>query len=233
MHINKNSGLNTNEVNANRKKYGSNIISEKKQDSFFKLLLESLGDPIIKILLIALAIKTVFLFKDFDWFETIGIVVAIFLASFISTISEYGSEQAFAKLQEESSKIKIKVRRNFKTQEVPIDEIVKEDIVILETGDKIPADGYLIEGELSVDESSLNGETKENHKKSVFNLTAIPKDENKVYRGSVVYSGYALMYVTEIGEKTVYGRPAASTPQLAKRARRGRARFHGRAGTRS
>lgn len=205
MHINKNSGLNTNEVNANRKKYGSNIISEKKQDSFFKLLLESLGDPIIKILLIALAIKTIFLFKDFDWFETIGIVVAIFLASFISTISEYGSEQAFAKLQEESSKIKIKVRRNFKTQEVPIDEIVKEDIVILETGDKIPADGYLIEGELSVDESSLNGETKENHKKSVFNLTAIPKDENKVYRGSVVYSGYALMYVTEIGEKTVYG----------------------------
>lgn len=205
MHINKNSGLNTNEVNANRKKYGSNIISEKKQDSFFKLLLESLGDPIIKILLIALAIKTVFLFKDFDWFETIGIVVAIFLASFISTISEYGSEQAFAKLQEESSKIKIKVRRNSKTQEVPIDEIVKEDIVILETGDKIPADGYLIEGELSVDESSLNGETKENHKKSVFNLTAIPKDENKVYRGSVVYSGYALMYVTEIGEKTVYG----------------------------
>lgn len=205
MHINKNSGLSTNEVNINRKKYGSNTISEKKQDSFFKLLIESLGDPIIKILLIALAIKTIFLFKDFNWFETIGIVVAIFLASFISTISEYGSEQAFAKLQEESSKIKIKVRRNSKIQEVLIDEIVKEDIVILETGDKIPADGYLIEGELSVDESSLNGETKENHKKSVFNLTTIPKAENKVYQGSVVYSGYALMYVTEVGEKTVYG----------------------------
>lgn len=205
MHINKNSGLTNNEVNINRKKYGQNIISEKTQENFFKLLLESLGDPIIKILITALAIKTIFLFKDFDWFETIGIVIAIFLASFISTISEYGSEQAFSKLQEESSKTKVKVRRNSKIQELIVDEIVKEDIVILETGDKIPADGYLIEGELSVDESALNGETKENHKKSVFNLTTLPKDENKVYRGSVVYSGYALMYVTDIGEKTIYG----------------------------
>lgn len=205
MHINKNNGLSNNEVIENRKKYGSNIISEQKHDSFFKILLESLGDPIIKILLIALAVKTIFLFKDFDWFETIGIVVAIFLASFISTISEYGSEQAFAKLQEESSKIKIKVRRNSKIQEIIIDEIVKEDIVILETGDKIPADGYLIDGELSVDESSLNGESKEIHKKSVFSLTTPPKDENKIFRGSVVYSGYALMYVTEVGDKTIYG----------------------------
>lgn len=205
MHINKNNGLTNNEVISNRKKYGSNIISEQKHDSFFKILLESLGDPIIKILLIALAVKTIFLFKDFDWFETIGIVIAIFLASFISSISEYGSEQAFSKLQEESSKIKTKVKRNKKIEEILIDEIVKEDIVILETGDKIPADGYLIEGELSVDESSLNGESKENHKKSVFNLSTPPKDENKVFRGSVVFSGYALMYVTEVGDKTIYG----------------------------
>ena len=83
------------EVEINRKKYGTNKISNVKKNSFFKLLLESLGDPIIKILLVALAIKIVFLFRDFDYFETLGILIAIFLASFISTISEYGSEAAF------------------------------------------------------------------------------------------------------------------------------------------
>ena len=101
-------GLTEKQVAENRSKYGSNQITSKKQDSFWKLLLETLGDPIIKILLIALAIKTIFLIQNFDWYETVGIVIAIFLASFISTISEYGSEQAFAKLQEESSKIKSK-----------------------------------------------------------------------------------------------------------------------------
>ena len=98
MNIN---GLNTKEVEINRKKYGTNRIESKSNNSFFKLLLESLGDPIIKILLIALAIKVVFLIKSFDWYETIGIVIAIFLASFISTVSEYGSERAFKRLQEE------------------------------------------------------------------------------------------------------------------------------------
>ena len=205
MKIKKNTGLSTHEVIISRKKYGTNSISEENKNSFFKLLLESLADPIIKILLIALGIKTVFLFRNFDWFETIGIVVAIFLASLISSISEYGSEQAFSKLQESSSKIKVKVKRDSNIIEIPIDEVVKEDIVILESGDKVPADGYLIEGDLSIDESSLNGESREINKKSVFNIFTIPKEENKVYRGSVVYSGYALMYVTNIGENTMYG----------------------------
>ena len=91
-------GLNDREVIQNRDKYGSNKIEQSNKESFFKLLLESLGDPIIKILLIALAIKVVFLFQSFDWYETIGIVIAIFLASFISSLSEYGSEKAFLKL---------------------------------------------------------------------------------------------------------------------------------------
>ena len=95
-------GLTQVEVEKNRKLYGNNSITDSEHNSFFKLLLESLGDPIIKILLVALAIKVVFLFKDFDYFETLGILIAIFLASFISTISEYGSEAAFRRLQEES-----------------------------------------------------------------------------------------------------------------------------------
>ena len=85
-------GLNNKEVIASRKKHGTNQITGIKNDTFWKLLLESLGDPIIRILLIALGIKTVFLIKDFDWYETVGIVIAIIIASFISAISEYGKK---------------------------------------------------------------------------------------------------------------------------------------------
>ena len=107
-----NLGVKSEDVAVLRKKYGSNEISKVKGNGFFRLLLESLGDPIIKILLIALAIKVVFLFRDFDWFETLGILIAVFLATFISTISEYGSEAAFRRLQEESSQIVVKVFRD-------------------------------------------------------------------------------------------------------------------------
>ena len=191
-------GLSKKEVIENRKKYGKNEIISKEKNSFFKLFLEALGDPIIKILLIALAIKTVFLFHDFDWFETLGIVIAIFIASFISTISEYGSEEAFNRLQEESSKIKCKVKRDNHLEEIAIEDVVVNDIVVLQTGDKIPADGKIISGEITVDESSLNGETKE-AKKSI---------NSPVYRGTVVYSKEAYMIVEKVGEKTFYGQMA-------------------------
>ena len=200
-------GLTDNEVIINRKKYGSNELKKTKKDSFFKLLIGTLGDPIIKILLIALAIKTVFLFKNFDWYETIGIVIAILLASLISTISEYGSEKAFEKLQEEVSRVSCKVIRNGKKFEIPVSEVVVNDIVSLETGDKIPADGIIVKGKISVDESSLNGETKEAYKESIINMNLIG-DKNRVYKGSVVYSNNALMKVTSVGENTFYGKIA-------------------------
>lgn len=201
-----NNGLTSKEVMENRKKYGTNELKSVKKNSFISLLIESLGDPIIKILLIALAIKVVFLFRDFDWFETLGIVIAIFLASFISSISEYGSEKAFNKLQEESSKTKCKVKRNGKITEILIDEIVKDDIVILQSGDKVPADGVIIYGFLNVDESSINGESREVHKEKVISKIT---DKNKVYRGTTIYSGEALIRVTNVGEKTFYGKIAS------------------------
>lgn len=197
-------GLTKKEVEDSRKKYGTNNISNVKTSSFLKLLLESLGDPIIKILLVALAIKIVFLFKDFDYFETLGILIAIFLASFISTISEYGSEAAFRRLQEESSKMLVKVLRDSKISQINIDDIVVNDIVILGSGDKVPADGYLMKGNLSVDESSLNGETKEAHKYPPLNINNL-NDNNKIYRGSVIYNGEGYLKVTSVGDKTIYG----------------------------
>lgn len=205
--MNNYNGLNDNDVIKNRKKFGSNKITNDKTNSFTSLLIESLGDPIIKILLIALAIKLFFLFRDFDWFETLGILIAIFVASFISTISEYGSEKAFNKLQEESSKLKCMVKRNGKITEILIDEVVKDDIVILQSGNKVPADGVIINGYVSVDESSINGESKEIHKEEIKNSEILLK--NKLYRGTVIYSGEALLKVTEVGEKTFYGKIAS------------------------
>ena len=196
-------GLTEEEVLQNRRKYGNNSLKEIKTNSFGHLFAESLGDPIIKILLIALIIKIVFLIKDFDWYETIGILIAVFMTSFISSISEYGSEKAFKSLQEEASKIKNKVIRNGKVILISIEEIVKNDLVILESGDKIPADGIIVNGEITVDESMLNGEAKEKEK------IAVNKDiteENKIYRGTTVYSKKAIMKVTEVGNNTVYGK---------------------------
>ncbi len=188
-------GLTDKEVIESRKKYGTNIISKTSHNSFFKQYIETLADPIIRILLIALAVKTVFLLKQFDWFETIGIVASIFLASFISTISEYGSEKAFEKLQEESSKIKCRVKRNNKISEVLIDDVVVGDLVLLESGDKIPADGKILNGSIDLDESSITGEAKE-----------VLKDYNKdLFRGTIVLNGEAIMLVTKVGVNTFYG----------------------------
>lgn len=200
-------GLKEDEVKESRKRYGSNSINEKNKNTFFNLFIETLGDPIIKILLIALAIKTIFLFRDFDYFETIGIVLAVLVASLISAISEYGSNKAFQRMQEESSRIKVLVKRDGKIKEITIDEIVKNDILILASGNKVPADGILIKGKLSVDESSLNGETKEVYKEYIDNIN-LATEKNRVYRGTTIYDGEALVLVTKIGMDTLYGKMA-------------------------
>ena len=200
-------GLNNEEVVTNRKKYGNNKITNKKEDTFIKLFIESLGDPIIKILLIALAVKTLFLFKDFDYFETIGIVLAILIASLISSVSEYGSNKAFERLQNESSKIKCKVKRNNTLEEINIEDIVYNDIVYLTSGDKIPADGILIKGNITVDESMINGEAREMYKESTNNINNI-SNSNKLYRGTIVYDNDGYMLVTNVGNNTMYGKMA-------------------------
>lgn len=191
-------GLSSEEVHESQNKYGKNVISNTEQNGFFKLFLESLGDPIIKILLIVLAVKTVFLFQNFDWFETVGIVLAILLASIISTISEYGSEKSFQKLQEESSKINSTCQRDGVLKEIPLEEICVGDIVKLSSGDLVPADGIIIEGEISLDESSFTGETKDVEKNK----------GDEVYRGSVVLNKGAYIEITAVGKNTKYGKIA-------------------------
>lgn len=199
MKTNIKTGLSSKEVSINRTKYGSNKLTIKKKNTFIRLIIESLSDPIIRILLIALAIKIVFLFQDSNIFETLGIAVSVFLATFISALSEYGSEKAFEKLSEENSLIKVKVLRDSKKTIINIDEIVVGDIIYLESGDKVPADGIVIDGELYIDESSLTGETKEKHKNT---------NNNEIYMGSIVCGKKGIMQVTLVGDKTFYGKIA-------------------------
>ena len=188
-------GLTAKEVLVNRKNNGSNVLTKVKRKSFFKLIIESASDPIIKILLIVLMIKIIFLFRDFDWFETIGILIAIILASVISAISEYGSESAFENLEEESCNGFSFVIRDSSVKKIESTEIVYKDIVILNSGDKIPADGHIIEGSILVNESSINGEAKEKEK----GINDI------VYSSTVIYDGNAKMLVDKVGDNTLIG----------------------------
>lgn len=196
-------GLNNEEVNKSRKLYGSNKLINKKKTTIFMMIIESLNDPIVKILLIALGIKVLMIFNKTDLYETIGIAIAIFLSSFISVLSESGSEKAFERLNEENNKVNVKVIRNYNKQIINIEEIVVGDIVILEQGDKVPADSIIIDGELSVDESALTGESKEKYKSR----------NDKVYMGSTVTENLAIVKVENVGENTLYGKIANDIQQ--------------------
>ncbi len=193
-------GLSAAEIEASRKQNGSNIFTRHKRKTLFRKYLESFGDPIIKILLVALLINVIFAIKTGNIFETIGIAVAVFLSTFVSTLSEYGSETAFLKLQEEADRLFCRVRRAGMLREIPISEVVVGDLVLLEAGEKIPADGILISGDLRVDESALNGESKEAKKHS--------ENGDVLYRGTVVADGEGMMLVQKVGDGTVYGRLA-------------------------
>ena len=196
-------GLTDEEVVKSRNKYGSNEIKKTNNNSFFKLLLESLGDPMIKILLIVLGIKVVFLFAEFDWFETLGILIAIFIASLISTISEYGSNKAFQKLLENNNQKMVKVKRNGKLCLISINDIVVSDVVYLNNGDYIPADGEIIDGSILIDESSINGESRETYKDS-----KLSGEKRKVYKGTIVTSGECIVKVCSVGVNTLFGKIA-------------------------
>ena len=205
-------GLSDVQVEASKKKYGDNRMTEQETESFWSKLIDNFGDPMIKILCVALIINVIFAFLgQTEWYESVGIAVAVILATFVSTFSEFKNENAFQKLQEEASRIYCKVYRNANLVETSINDIVVDDCVLLQTGDRIPADGVIINGTIKVDQSALNGESKEATKK-VMPSDYIDQNSNmdflnqyKVFRGAVVCSGNAVMSVTTVGDKSVYG----------------------------
>ena len=188
-------GLSNEEVVKSREKYGSNEVNVKNKNTFFRLLIESLGDPMIRILLIVLVIKLVFIFADESWFETLGIFIAIFFATLISTLSEYGSNKAFNRLFKENNIKECKVKRDNNLKIIKISEVVVGDIIYLNGGDYVPADGVLVDGEISLDEASISGESKDIQKKI----------NDKIFKGTTVTSGEAIMKVTLVGENTMHG----------------------------
>ena len=206
-------GLTTDEVVASLEKHGSNALTEIKSETFWQKLLGSFRDPIIQILIVALIVQAIFAVLHYaEWYEVAGIAGAVLLATLIGTWSEYSNENAFQKLQAEASQILIKTYRNGQVVEVPIEDLVVGDEILLQTGDKIPADGFLLDGKLDVDQAALNGESDEAEK-----LPA-PADEKfdaadtfspySLFRSSVVTAGEAVMKLTKVGDGTFFGKLA-------------------------
>ncbi|MCD8312237.1 MAG: calcium-translocating P-type ATPase, PMCA-type [Firmicutes bacterium] len=207
-------GLTTDEAAASRRLHGSNVISRGRRKSFFRRYLECFGDPIIKILLGAVVINLVISAGNINIYETLGIVAAVFLSTIVSAVSEAGSERAFDRLNEISGDMSSAVMRDGELTALPISEIVVGDIVAIGAGDMIPADGVIISGSVSVDQSALNGETREEEKlpsKSVNDAETLTFDKkNALLRGSVAVFGSCRMRVMKVGSDTLYGKIAAS-----------------------
>ena len=193
-------GLNDKEVENSKRKYGENILEEKQRKTIFNFIVESFSDPIIKIMLIALIIKIIFMFKDFNWYETLGILIAIFLSTLISTVSEYGSEIKFKKLQDENKDILVKTYRNNLLKEIKSSELVVGDVIELESGDIVPADSIMVSGSLLINESMLTGESNLQEKK--YN----DKNETLIYKGTNIYEGFSKCRVVNVGKNTMYGK---------------------------
>ena len=205
-------GLNSQQVQRSQVLHGRNILPQPQQQSFLKKLGENLQDPMIKILLVALLINMLFAYSgQGDWVESIGILVAILLAVLVSTWSEYSNENAFQRLQAEASRTQCRVWRDGKPQAIPVEEVVVDDAVILQAGDKVPADGCLLEGKLQVDQSTLNGESEPAekisraiHKEQAENTVDL-LNQHQLFRGSVVVEGNGIMLVERIGAASLYG----------------------------
>ena len=191
-----------------------NHLSARKRAGFFSKLLSNLSDPIIKILLAALCVNVLFLFRGEGWFETAGIALAILTASLISTLSEYSSESAFVRMQQEAARATCRVRRDGMLREIPTEELVEGDIVCLEAGEGIPADGWLRRGDLYCDQAALSGESRETRKEGAL----LPEEPVRwdtdhrqlLFRGSSVTHGEGVMQVLRCGDRTLLGSMALS-----------------------
>ena len=200
-------GLTEEEVVKSRERHGENSLKKVKQKGFFQKFLENLCDPIIKILLIALAIELIFTFRDCNYFEIGGIVAAILIATTVSTASEIGSEAAFRRLEAEMSDLSVKVMRAGEIKSISIKDIVVGDLVYLSSGERIHADGVVVDGEICVDQSMLNGEGVE-VKKTKNDNAKYDRDisnPNLVFSGSLITSGAGIMRVCAVGEETFLG----------------------------
>lgn len=197
--------------------FGRNVITKEKRISFWKRFLQNLGDPIIRILIGAMVINIIFMFRDINIPETVGIASAVFIAAFVSALSEHGSEAAFEKLNEEASRSVCFVTRNAKRLEIAQSELLCGDVITIASGDVIPADCTLVSGELTVSQAPLTGESEDIKKRATrsFSYFTVTQDmelslsgESLVFKGCLCTKGEAVAVVCRVGEDTFYGEVA-------------------------
>lgn len=199
-------GLYDADVERSAREHGRNVFSNRKPKSFLRCFLENLGDPVIKILLAALAVNIFLAFRGNDIIETIGIAVSIFLSTLISTLSERGSEAAFRRLDAECSTASYRVYRNGGLREISIEELVVGDVLKIGAGEQIPADAFITHGNIKVDQSMLTGESREISKAYSMDKTKTPSSKSAVFRGCPVLSGEAEIEIFAVGEETFLGK---------------------------
>ena len=208
-------GLTDQEVLQSREKHGVNLLTPPKRPSLLKLYLEKFEDPVVRVLLVAAVFSLIISIIENEYAETIGIIAAILLATGIGFYFEYDANKKFDLLNAVNEETLVKVIRNGRIQEIPRKDVVVGDIVVLETGEEIPADGELIEAiSLQVNESNLTGEP-------VINKTTVEADfdeeatyaSNLVMRGATVVDGHGSMKVLRVGDATEIGKVARQSTE--------------------
>ena len=208
-------GLTDEEVIRSRAEHGVNLLTPPKRPSLLRLYLEKFQDPVVKVLLVAALFSLAISIVENEYAETIGIIAAILLATGIGFFFEYDANKKFDLLNAVNEETHVKVIRNGRVQEVPRKDIVVGDVVILETGEEMPADGDLLEAvSLQVNESNLTGEP-------VVSKTTVEADfdheatyaSNRVLRGTTVVDGHGMMRVDAVGDATEIGKVARQSTE--------------------
>lgn len=210
-------GLTDKEVEKSRQQYGSNVIPDSEPTTFWEEFKETFSDPMIRILLAIAALMIVmFCFKYAEIYEPLGTIIAIFIVAFVSAKTGVASDTKYRELKDSTEKDKCKVYRNGVVTVIDVDDIVVGDKVLLQSGDKIPADGILVEGSLRVDNSALNGEAEECKKTQADEGFQLAEDitgdtfvdKHSLFRGAVVFDGEGILDVRKVGLKTMMGKMA-------------------------
>lgn len=211
-------GLNDQEVLDNRQKFGDNKIIEAEPETFLDKFKDAFGDPMIKLLIAIACIMAIMAFLGYaEWGELIGIVISVLLVTVISAKTEMSSDNEYRKLKDGAKKELCKVYRNGKIVEIEVDDVVVGDRIIIQSGDKIPADGVLCSGAIAVDNSALNGESEECKKYAIpndfiYREVAITGDtfvdQHSLFRGAVVVNGEGVLEVKKVGMMTMMGEMA-------------------------
>lgn len=210
-------GLTDKEVEQSRQQNGSNVIPDSEPTTFWQEFKETFSDPMIRILLAIAALMIVMFFFGYaEIYEPLGTIVAVIIVAFVSAKTGVASDTKYRELKDNTEKDKCKVHRNGVITIIEVDDVVVGDKVLLQSGDKVPADGILVDGSLRVDNSALNGEAEECKKIAAEEGFQLADDitgdtfvdKYSLFRGAVVFDGEGILDVRKVGLKTMMGKMA-------------------------